>query len=37
MTRKLYPIIHKCRECKKEFEYLDKIVIHVEDEHKFKL
>jgi hypothetical protein len=30
-----YPIIYKCRFCKKEFDFLDKILIHFNTHDKF--
>jgi len=32
-----YPIVYKCRMCKKEFDYLDKILYHIQYVHKITL
>tara|TARA_R110002051_G_scaffold313485_1_gene389609 strand:+ start:936 stop:1049 length:114 start_codon:yes stop_codon:yes gene_type:complete len=37
MTKAKYPIIYKCRICKKEFEFIDDIIIHIEEQEKIKL
>lgn len=37
MINEEYPIVYKCRKCKKEFDYLDKILNHIQYIHKIKI
>ncbi len=32
-----YPIIYKCRLCKREFDYLDVILSHIQKTHKLSV